>query len=239
MAKIIKSLAKITFFSSIVSGVAMNILFPKRCPYCDKLIGFTECSSCEKQRQDSFNDISKPIDATHYNLSNIRFAFAPLFHNDFTKTMLSRLKFNGDLYILNHCINLVVANLKMCNKQNEYDFIVCVPTRGKEHKNRDNIPLLLAKGISKQIDIPFNNDILFKSKETQRQTFLSSDERHENVIGAFDVKNKELAFDKRFLIVDDVLTTGSTANDCARALIENNAKYCDIITIFVSQNYKK
>ncbi len=234
MAVNLKNLAK---SSQAFKKLCLNLLFPKRCPFCDKVIGFTECKICENDRNNSYNNIHAPISHDKFNLNNVRFSYAPLLHNDFTKTMLHRLKFNGELHLIEYCIYLMASNIKLCNKNMEYDYIVCVPTKGKEHKNRHNIPLILANSLTKHIDVPFNNNILIKVKNTQRQTSLDAQSRRENVKNAFGVNEKIDINGKKFLIIDDVLTTGSTINDCARALKEKGAIYCDSLCVFVSSKY--
>ncbi len=217
-----------------LTSLTSNIIFPKRCPFCGKVIGFEQCNACDANKEKCYNNISQSIEHSKFNIPNLQSAYAPLFHSDFTKPMLSRLKFNGELYLLEYCANLMIANLKMSNSTLDYDKIVCVPSFYKEHKNRDNIPYLLAKIISKKLNIPFENNLLIKVKETKRQTSLLKEERFENVLDAFDVSDRTRVKSMKFLIIDDVLTTGSTLNDCARALLKADALLCDSLCIFVS-----
>ncbi len=230
-----KLLTKTYKIATAGKKLTSNLIYPKRCPFCGKVIGFTQCTNCDTENEICFNDLYSDINQDKLNTAYIRYAYAPLFHSDFTKPMLSRLKFNGELYLLEYCANLMIAHLKLCSKEIDYDKIVCVPTRKLEHKNRDNIPYLLAQLISKKLNIEFDNNMLIKIKDTNRQTNLSAQQRLENVANAFDVFADKAAVEgKKFLIIDDVLTTGSTLNDCARALMSKNALYCDSLCIFVS-----
>ena len=65
---------------------------------------------------------------------------------------------------------------------------------------------------------------LVKIKETLPQINLSGKERQENIKGVFSIKNKELIKNKKVLLVDDVYTTGSTMEECARVLKVIGAK---------------
>ena len=101
--------------------------------------------------------------------------------------------------------------------------IVPVPLDKFRHKERGyNQSALLAKPISWETGIPYSESILIREKITRQQVGLSKSEREANMAGAFKA-DKELAAGKAFLVVDDVITTGSTINACAKALIKAGA----------------
>ena len=76
----------------------------------------------------------------------------------------------------------------------------------------------MAKKICKKLSIPISINNLHRVKNTLSQTQLSRLQRQENVKEAFQVKNPEKFFRKNILLVDDVLTTGMTASECAKSL---------------------
>ena len=61
------------------------------------------------------------------------------------------------------------------------------------------------------------------AKKIKIQKELSKEERRENIKGAFKIINSNLVYKKRILLIDDVMTTGSTINECKRVLIEAGA----------------
>ena len=65
--------------------------------------------------------------------------------------------------------------------------------------------------------------LVLRVKNTQTQTRLGRDERIANIQGAFQISGTSLVKDKKFLLIDDVVTTGATLNECARVLKENGA----------------
>ena len=77
----------------------------------------------------------------------------------------------------------------------------------------------MAKIISKRLSIPISTNNLFRAKNTLSQTQLSRTQRQKNVKGAFKVKNPEIFYQKNILLADDVLTTGMTASECAKSLV--------------------
>lgn len=105
------------------------------------------------------------------------------------------------------------------------NLIVPVPLHQLKKVNRGyNQSFYIAKGLGKSLNISVKQNILKRIKFTQTQTALTLIERQENVEGAFRVKNKGMIKGKNILLIDDVITTGATINECAKVLIENGAK---------------
>jgi len=91
----------------------------------------------------------------------------------------------------------------------------------------------IGKEISKFLNIPLINDILFKIKETLPQVELSEKEREENIKGVFIIRNRKKISGKKILLVDDVYTTGSTMKECAQLLKKAGAK--EVIGIVIAR----
>lgn len=94
--------------------------------------------------------------------------------------------------------------------------VACVP--GYEPQGRVyNAARVLARDMARELCLPFVPDALCLPREKRRQHTLSAYERRENVRGAF-APGRDPVFGRRVLLVDDILTTGATLCDCARAL---------------------
>lgn len=105
------------------------------------------------------------------------------------------------------------------------DFIVPVPLhRIKKSLRGYNQSDYIAKGISKELGIPVKNKLIKRKRNTETQTHLTHFERMMNVKEAFKVNNKKLVSGKNLILVDDVVTTGSTISECARTLKNSGAK---------------
>ena len=81
----------------------------------------------------------------------------------------------------------------------------------------------LAKGISKGTGIPINARIVKRARYTQSQTTMTLREREENIEDAFKVRKTENLKGKNVLLVDDVMTTGATINECGKVLLDAGA----------------
>jgi ComF family protein len=115
----------------------------------------------------------------------------------------------------------------------ETDVLVAVPLHWKRGwSRRYNQSAALAKIMSRKSGVPVSQTILRRIKPTARQVGLSRSARAQNVQGAFAVPPKvEAALrGQRVVLVDDVLTSGATANACARALLRAGAARVDLVT---------
>ena len=81
------------------------------------------------------------------------------------------------------------------------------------------------------INLPVDNFSLVRHKRTRPQTEFSGRDRVGNVKDAFSVKYPERVKGKRVILIDDVMTTGSTLKESARALRKAGAKSIDILTV--------
>lgn len=114
----------------------------------------------------------------------------------------------------------------------EADALVPVPLhRRRLWARRFNQAALLAQSVSKASGVAYLPLALVRVKPTRPQVGLSRRERQDNLQGAFRVPDSALVAGRRIVLVDDVLTTGSTANACARALTKAGAARVDVLTL--------
>ena len=122
-----------------------------------------------------------------------------------------------------------------CLKSHKVDFIVPVPLyHSKKAERGFNQSFYFAKGIKDIINIPVNEHVLKRIKFTGTQTQLNKFERKENVKGAFKCVRVGQISGKKILLVDDVLTTGSTMSECALVLKNAGAHKIIAATIAIA-----
>jgi len=108
--------------------------------------------------------------------------------------------------------------------------IVPVPLYKKRQSERGyNQAELLSRGVAKILGLPVNDKALVRVRETRVQKHMTPKERLENLKGAFNVTNKEQVKDKTIILVDDVFTTGSTVNECAKVLLKAGARRVEVL----------
>ena len=110
--------------------------------------------------------------------------------------------------------------------------IVPVPLSPDRLKDREfNHSLSLAGSISREFGFPVNTSILRRKNGSGPQVGLTPKERWSNVRGTFYIRGPEPVKGKRIVLVDDVLTTGATSNECARMLKKAGAARVEVLTL--------
>ena len=118
-----------------------------------------------------------------------------------------------------------ILTLKIKKYNLNADIIIEVPISRERFRERGyNQSAIIARRVSKITGIIYGKDVLIKTKNNLRQSELSIQERKENVKDVYSIKNIELIKGKSVILIDDILTTGATLNECAKVLKENGAK---------------
>ncbi len=189
----------------------LNSFFPVRCPYCDIVIDPQRyaCGECSK----NFPEI--PI--TTYIEGGIR-CVAPFLYKDSYAEAVKRFKFNSRAQYAKAFAFALVNALGSSGVDLNFDYITCVPMHKEQRIKRGyNQSQLLARHCAELMQTVYI-DALEKFRQNQVQHTLSGAERRKNVKGVYRALNKEKLKDKRVLIIDDIVTTGSTLAECTKIL---------------------
>ena len=128
--------------------------------------------------------------------------------------------------------NCILSDVAVCEFIQRYDIILPVPLHNKRLKERGyNQSKLISDILSKRLSIQTYDGVLTKIKNTLPQGKNLLHNRRKAVKGVFCVNNVEIIKGKDILIFDDIYTTGNTANECKRILLESGAKSVGILTI--------
>ena len=148
------------------------------------------------------------------------------------RNLLLNYKFNEKPYLYEGLINFFNKYQKNYLQFDFYDIIMPVPISRKRLKSRGyNQSLLFAKGIAKILNINLRKDILIKQTNNKMQSTLNKLQREENVKDVYKLKNNKDIINKRILLVDDIFTTGATANECSKVLKLAGTQKIDVLTI--------
>ena len=114
----------------------------------------------------------------------------------------------------------------------DYDVVMPVPLHWRRLWWRGfNQAALLAAEVASRLNLPLDTTAITRKRFTTPQTSRHHDERMKNVRRAFDVTHPERIQNRRVLIVDDVMTTGATVDECARVLLRAGAASVDVFTL--------
>ncbi len=113
-----------------------------------------------------------------------------------------------------------------------FDAIACVPLHPVKARARSyNQARLLATELGRQLGVPLVHRALARPRFTRTQTRLNAEDRKRNVRGAFQALMPEWIDGRRWLLVDDVMTTGATVDECARVLKASGAVSVSVVTL--------
>lgn len=163
---------------------------------------------------------------------------SPLSYEESIKRAIYDFKYNGKNHLYKLFGRLMVESI-VDNDLEYVDMVVPIPLhRDREKRRGFNQATLLAKYISKDIDIELVTNNLIRSKKTKALNQLDRTERMKNISGVFDIKDESIFIQKKILLVDDIYTTGTTVDECAKLLLDNGAGEIFVTTLAVTPNKK-
>lgn len=187
--------------------------YVNRCSFCGKISDEGKCSECEKK-------------ILYYE----KLIFCSEYTEEF-KQKIHQYKFSDKKYLYHFFTELLYERIK----NETFDIIVPVPISRERYKERGyNQAGLIAKKLSYMLEKPYNSDVLVKIKNSERQSMQGFSERQKSVKNVFEVADILEVRDKEVLLIDDVFTTGSTANECSRVLKNAGAKNIKVGVICIS-----
>jgi ComF family protein len=152
-------------------------------------------------------------------------------YSGLVKEIILDFKYRGAVWLGPDLGQLIYACLQTHFRAPNIDRIVYVPLhKSRERQRTYNQSLLLAKELAGLLGNRAD-DCLVRTRPTESQTHLTSAERADNVRGKFAVKGQHDLKGQRVLLVDDVMTTGATVNECARVLKKAGAQEVLVLTV--------
>lgn len=205
----------------------LELIFPSVCGFCGRPEKSGLCKECERSLNsklkygiDSFND--KYFEKHIYILK----------YEEKIRNEILNYKFHDKSYMYKTFTKIILKSQKICEILKTYDIITEVPIHKKRKSERGyNQSELIAKEIAKNIDGLKYAKVLNKVKNNPRQSSLKKAERLTNAKDAYEIVNKEIIYNKRIIIFDDIYTTGATANECAKVLKQMKAKEILVLTL--------
>lgn len=201
-----------------------ELLFPWKCVFCDSVLENTDiCFDCEKNLPYTNGD------GIYQKFAFVDKCVSPLYYKDKVRQSVHRYKFYGcSAYSARYGAIMAdcVENNLDCGG---IDVISWIPlSRKRQHSRGYNQSELIAREIAKRTDLPCVA-VLEKIKNNKAQSGIRDlKQRSKNVVGAYKLADGAEVKGKCILLVDDVVTTGSTLSEAARMLKKAGAKsvYC-------------
>ncbi|WP_249548981.1 ComF family protein [Anaplasma phagocytophilum] len=191
------------------------------CVSCINSVKFLQGSFCIKCGKNLEQNTSMCIRCAAFNshLSALESVFE---YDDISKNMVLQFKFYGDISNIKIYAGWMFEKGKALLAR--ADLIVPVPMHCMRLRQRKyNQSVLLARALSKLCGIPLEVFTLNKAKNTTPQSHLPASKRLKNVWNSFAVTNSVLFRGKVVVLIDDVVTTGASLQECARVLKNSGA----------------
>lgn len=213
----------------IITQKILTLLFPPKCVLCGKTLHEQETDFCGQCRIDS------PICQVNHRkkLPFLDSWLGVWYYEDSVRQSLLRYKFHGTRSYAQAYGRALAMKL-----QQEYpdgvDLLTWVPISPlrKFKRGYDQVELLAA-AVAAELEMEAV-PLLKKIRHNKPQSGIQGDaQRRANVLGAYRVINPETVKDKKILLLDDIITTGSTVSECARMLLTAGAKeiHCGAVAI--------
>lgn len=211
------------------------MLFPTKhiCLFCKEKNGSTKGYTCK----DCYGNLEILDREVEIDSNYIKKVYYSLSYNRFIREMIKNYKYNGKNYLYKPFGEIMLKTIENKKMAEDIDIILYVPThRRKEALRGYNQAELLANYISKNLEKPLLKDNLIKTRWTKEQSHSNKIDRIINLQDSFQIKAPIEIKGKKILLVDDIITTGGTMEECSRVLINNGAKEVIGLALTSSKN---
>ena len=213
----------------------LNLIYPPVCGICGKINENFLCMNCLIR----LNEIRCDSIDTHLNSTYFDKHFYLFKYEGIVRKKIIDYKFNDCAYLYKTFEKILLNDKNVCEFIKSYDIILPVPIHKARKKERgyNQSALIVAKLIrdinfAYKTNVEFNDKILLKIKNTDKQSSLNKKEKIIYIKYFYCLKEKTLwtITNKKVLLFDDIYTTGSTVNECAKTLKQAKLKKVDVFT---------
>ena len=206
------------------------VLVDRHCLNCGAALEIDEIAVCKNCEATTLKDLfASPMLKYKDNVVEQRLmgltpfetaaSLMPFEINTLSQRLIHDLKYNNYQSIGTLLGKAIATQIQQSNRHTQFDYIVPLPLHYKRVKQRGyNQSELIATEVSQQLGVPLNTTNVYRTRNNESQTQKSLAERIENVKNIFELRDSTLFANKTILLIDDVITTGSTIIACCKAL---------------------
>lgn len=217
----------------------LDLIYPRTCVACGNTLYQHEeliCSYCLVHLPKTFfhKDPKNPLLSLFWGKIPIEMVASFYFYNkgNRVQNLIHQLKYKNQPEIGMYIGKRYGKALKKSSNFSDIDVIIPVPLHSSKKKKRGyNQAEMIAEGLSSSMDIPYDVQSFIRREATETQTRKTKQERWENVKNKFKVEDPDQIINKHILLVDDVITTGSTMEACAQVLLVEEGVRISMVSI--------
>ncbi|MDD5226819.1 MAG: phosphoribosyltransferase family protein [Candidatus Omnitrophica bacterium] len=211
----------------------IRLFYPAACEVCRINLDLEEKILCQ-QCAGSLDSLAWPMEKAmaEERFEHLDHVWTVYAYGSPVRELLHGVKYARKDYLLKACQKHAIGLAQAVTSDFWYDAILPIPIdRMKLIKRHFNQAEIFATLLEPWLTPPVDRSLLIKHRSIPSQTSLSQCERAINVYGSFRLKCRAKVLGRSFLLLDDVLTTGATANEAARLLKLHGAKRVDCMTL--------
>ncbi len=211
----------------------LNAIFPKTCPVCDNVIGHDQticmgcinkihyiseprCKKCGKSLKDREAEYCIDCEKNHHLY---KCGIAAFLYDDVISKSIYRFKYHNRRTYAEFYGGAIVKTYGELIRSWHADVIIPVPIHEKKLIKRGyNQAGLIAKELGKNLGMNVDERVLLRTVNTRPQKEMTKAERKKNLEKAFKISRNVVEY-KKVILVDDIYTTGSTVDECTKALL--------------------
>lgn len=234
----------------------LDLVFPRRCAICGNICIPKEhmvCRECQSKpliiQEPRCKKCSKPIASEEleycYDCNSKEFHYnrgiSLWLYDEVMKESIIRFKYKGCKEYVNFYVDEILKHLGEEIRAIAPDVLLPVPVHKSRQRQRGyNQAGLLAVELGRRMNIMVKTDVLIRTIKTQPQKELSNVERMRNLEKAFSVSDKygnNISKFHKLMIIDDIYTTGSTIEACAKVLQKAGVREIYFLTLCIGEGY--
>ena len=233
----------------------LNILFPRRCPVCGEIVeppgglicpacfhklSFVKqpvCKKCGKEIQDAAEEFCGDCTKRRHAFES---GLALMNYDETARRSMAWIKYKNKREYLDFYAEAAAEKLRQYENREEWQFdgLVPVPVHpARKRKRGFNQAEVPAKRIGERLEMPVYPEFLYRIRNTEPLKELNPDERLRNLQQAFQADAEAIRARgvQNVLLVDDIYTTGSTAEACTRALLSAGIEKVCFFAVCIGQ----
>lgn len=216
-------------------GVPMTAEAGCLCWDCQTQIRWVQVPYCERCGDPVPGDITDVFECAWCRKTTPAFDWArsAVRYNGVAQNLLWQLKYNAGIWVLDTLVEWLEALWRNGPPSlQQADWVTSVPLYARRQRERGyNQASLLGRQLADHVGMRFRGSVLRRTRSTVSQTRLTAAQRLHNVRGVFSVPWPQRVRQARIVLVDDVMTTGATVNECARALRAAGAAAVMVVSV--------
>ncbi len=231
--------------------ILLSFFFPRRCPVCDGIVhpkgrnvcpkcrekvSFVKepvCKKCGKEIRTPEAEYCPDCEAHRRSFDG---GISLMNYDRIGRASMKAFKYRGRQEYAPFYIEEIVSRYGSRLRRFRADALIPVPMYWKKRLRRGyNQAEVLARELAKPCGLPVLAKSLVRSRPTRAQKELGAAQRRKNIEGSFCVKNLPEGVE-RVILVDDIYTTGSTAEACTRALMAAGVRHVLVVTVCIGKN---